>query len=215
MIDRPFTRAIAVGVSVVSLALAAVPAAAQQPAIGAQCELHIWPSENLTVEGFDYETIRSRNSLQLQRQFARIAGLERQLAAIRSANPVAKLGLPKSTQIIEHSDIEDHKHIERRDGRRASSPASCYYELHVLSYELYDGAMWGDSFTTNFDFRAYSTAASWDVRFVSRGADKLKGLPIEPDDDPALVKANVWKVLTANFIEFAKKAKGKMASESR
>lgn len=157
--------------------------------------------------GFDAEGVDA--------QFKELVGPELQFAALDRADPLESLGLPADTVIYRHSDLETDKVTKKRKERRAASDARCYYELHIRFNDLIEDVFWGDRFSTYFDFRKYSIQEGWDVRFRSDGGNKLTVFPIEEGDDPAEVSQKIGLAIEANFSEFAKKAKRKLARSSK
>jgi len=186
------------------------------------CELHIWAADDFDSLPFGAGLAPGLAAMfpgnlgeTTDEQFTKLVSGDLQFEAIKRADPVASLGLPESTQIITHPETEPDKVTKKRKERRSESTAQCYFELHVRSHYLIEDIVWGDRFTTNFDFRRYAGEASWEVRHRGEGANKLTTFPVKEDDDPEQVLNEVSSAIEANFSEYAPKARRKLERKKR
>lgn len=200
------------GISSTALAQEASPA----EAVDVPCELHIWPTEHFASLPFRMGVLfPGFNAEGVDSQFKELVGPELQFAALDRADPIKSLGLPANTVIYRHAELETDKVTKKRKERRATSDSQCYYELHVRFSDLIEDVFWGDRFSTYFDLRKYTVQEDWDLRFRSDGGNKLTVFPVEEGDDPAKVSQEIGVAIEANFSEFAKKAKRRLARASR
>ncbi len=189
---------------------------AAQEAEAAQCELHIWPSEAFTSIGFNMGTLfPGFDEAEVEEQFYQLAGQELQLKALENSDIKGTLGLPATTQVIVHDELEDYKITKKRKERRAPSAAPCYYELHIGFHYLVEDVVWGDRFASYFDFRQYSNTDQWDFRYKGEGANKMTAFPVSEEDNLESVTAEIRVGIEQNFAEYAVKARKKMARKRR
>ena len=177
------------------------------------CELHIWPAENFS--SLPFGGIFSDVDTSTDTQFDKLATSELQFDAIKQSDPVKSLGLPADTKVITHAETEADKVTKKRKVRRSQSQSSCYFELHIRSSYLIEDIVWGDRFSTVFEFRKYTGMEEWDLRHRGEGANKLKLFPIKADADPEEVKKTLRDKIGENFLEYAPKAKRKLARKKR
>ncbi|MFM7348562.1 MAG: hypothetical protein ACKO01_03635 [Erythrobacter sp.] len=226
MIKTTFARRSLAGHGAVLGLLAAMTgsatAATAQDSANAECELHMWSSEDFGSLPFGDGLAPALAAMfpgdlskSVDDQFKSLATANVQLDAVKRADPVSMFALPAGTRIITHNDTEDQKVTRSRKGRRSDSAASCYYELHVVSHYLIEDIVWGDRFTTDFEFRSYSTNAQWDFRHQGEGGNKLTVFPVKPTDDPAQAITKVAEAIKANFGEYAPKVARAKARRKR
>lgn len=197
-------------------------AATAQDSANAECELHLWSSEDFGSLPFGDGLAPALAAMfpgdlsgTVDGQFKSLATANVQLDSVKAADPVTILGLPAGTRIITHSDTEDQKITRTRKQRRSDSAAGCYYELHVVSHYLIEDIVWGDRFSTDFEFRSYSANPQWDFRHQGEGANKLTVFPVKATDDPTQAITKVADAIKANFLEYAPKMSRAKARKKR
>ncbi len=187
---------------------------AEAPEAADVCELHVWSAEDFW--GLPFGGIFSDMNASTETQFTEIATAQIQIAALEGADLVAALGLPEGTQIVTHSETEENRVTRRRKERRSDSDASCYYELHMRQHSLIEDIVWGDRFTTEFEFRMFSEGdEEYTMRHRGSGGNKLTVFPVRADADPDEVLAEVSEAIAANFTEYAPKAQRRLDRERR
>lgn len=221
LVPRSLTSCSVFVCAIAAMIGSATPASAQAPG-SAACELHMWPAEDFGSLPFGDGLAPALAAMfpgdlsgSVDDQFKRLATANVQLDAVKAADPVTILGLPAGTRIITHSDTEDQKITRTRKQRRSDSAAACYYELHVVSHYLIEDIVWGDRFSTDFDFRSYSANPQWDFRHQGEGANKLTVFPVKATDDPAQAITKVADAIKANFREYAPKMTRAKARKKR
>lgn len=179
------------------------------------CELHVWPSEQVSGHGLYLYNglIRGRSSTSdIKKSMNDLLTPSSQMSAMRSDLVAASLGLPTSTVIIEHQTPLDHKTINNIKGRRSASVSSCYFELIMTSHSLIEDIVWGDRFSSGFLFRNFGSSMTVKNVIKGVGGNKLKVFTqsdrLRPADAPQLVT----KAVQANFLEYAKNARPKIIS---
>ncbi len=192
-----------------------------QDASETPCELHVWAAQDFWSIAFGdglagalYTALQSFDE-SVDTQFRDVANAQFQLNAIIESDPIASLGLPENTRIIPHTETEERKVTKKRKERRTDSTADCYFELHTWRHVLVEDIVWGDRFTSEFDFRSYSNSPNWDLRYRASGGNKLTVFPVKPEDDLKEVVSEVRTAIAANFSEYARKAKRKLGRKSK
>jgi hypothetical protein len=211
LVPRSLTSCSVLVCAIAAMIGSPAPASAQAPG-SAECELHMWSSEDFGSLPFGDGLAPALAAMfpgdlsgSVDEQFKSLATANVQLEAVKRADPVAIFGLPANTRIITHNDTENQKITRSRKQRRSDSLAPCYFELHVVSHYLIEDIVWGDRFTTGFEFRSYSANPQWDFRHQGDGANKLTVFPVKATDDPAQAIAKVADAINANFLEYAPK----------
>ncbi|WP_379554463.1 hypothetical protein [Qipengyuania sp. DGS5-3] len=186
------------------------------------CELHIWAARDFSSLPFGSGLAPGLAIMfpgdidgDIDDQFAEIVSGKLQFEAIRRANPISSLGLPPGTRLVTHVETEEDKVTKKRKERRSDSTSDCYFELHIRYHYLIEDIVWGDRFATTFDFRHYSANSEWVLRHRGEGGNKLTVFPVKEEDDPAQVLQEISEAIEANFVEYAPKAKRKLARKRR
>jgi hypothetical protein len=179
------------------------------------CELHIWPSEQVSGHGLYLYNglIRGRASTDaIEKSMNNLLTPSSQMSAMHGGIVATSLGLPISTVIVQHQSPLDHKTINNIESRRSGSRSSCYFELFMTSHSLIEDVVWGDRFSSGFLFRNFGSSMTAKNVIKGVGGNKLKVFTqsdrLRPADAPQLVTDAV----RANFLEYAKNARPKVAS---
>lgn len=179
-----------------------------------RCELHVWPSEQLSGHGLYLYNglIRGRSSTkEIDKSMSDLLTPSSQMSAMRDSSVATSLGLPPSTLVVNHQAPLDHKTINKVKDRRAVSNSSCYFELIMTGHSLIEDIVWGDRFSSGFLFRNFGTSMTVRNTVKGVGGNKLKVFTqseqLRPADAPKLVAESV----RANLIEYARNARPKIA----
>lgn len=196
----------------------AAPAPVVSPAGAApRCELHVWPAERLEGVAFSVYNglIQGRASeRQIEGAMDDLLSPSSQIAALRDADLAGGLGLPTGTRMVEHPEPLDRKTLNKIKTRRAPSSSPCYSELIIMQHGLVEDIVWGDRFISTFMFRDFAEGAQAGRVFKGSGGNKLKVLTQAEASRPADAPQLVADALRANFREYAKNARAKMAGRS-
>lgn len=184
----------------------------------AQCELHVWPSEQLAGHGLYLYNglIRGRSSTkEINKSMDDLLTPESQMSAMHDVVVATSLGLPSATLIVNHQFPLDHKTVKNVKVRRSDSKSACYFELIMTSHSLIEDIVWGDRFSSGFIFRNFGASMTEKNSVKGVGGNKLKVFTqseqLRPADAPRLVAESV----RANFLEYAKNARPKITSSIR
>jgi len=188
--------------------------AAPQIAPGeARCELHIWPAARLESLPFAVGMIKGRASReQIDGAMGELLSPASQTGAVRDANPLGELRLPADTRIIEHSEPLDPKTVGKIKTRRAQSTSPCYAELIIVRHDLIEDIVWGDRFLSTFLFRDFGDKPEARLSIKGEGGNKLKVLTLSAQARPADAPQLVAGAVRANFLEFTKNARPRIAA---
>lgn len=218
-----------------ALALAA-PAAAQDqaaadayapstkgllPAAAADgCELHVWPAErmqSLTTGwlggGLIESALNSGKDANNKTLLASALDSPSQLDALQDLDLRTLLSLSPGTTIIRHETPLERKTMNKVKTRRAESTSKCYSELIVADVFYQKAAIYGRSLRTLFMVRQFGNDQKIDKEFKAWGGNGLKLFPPKEGEDAIAALDELVSVYKANFDEFAKNARTRLAAK--
>lgn len=180
-----------------------------------RCELHVWPSEQLSGHGLYLYNglIRGRSSTgDIEKSMDDLLTPKTQMSEMHDQLVATSLGLPSSTLVIEHQTPLDHKTVSKFKDRRSESKSKCYFELIMTSHSLIEDIVWGDRFSSKFLFRNFGPSMTVKNTVKGVGGNKLKIFTLSEQlrraDAPKLVAESI----RANFLEYAQNARPKITS---
>jgi hypothetical protein len=201
-------------IAALALALAAVPATAQEAAPTPACELHVFPTlegQAMTtgwLSGFgaigaiaDAAANKDRNISEAE--YLRDAlGPEFQVAALQQIDLVKELDLPPS-QIFYETPIADRKITTKARTRLTSSTAPCYVELIITQNFYRKAAIYGRSLNNRYVFKDFRDGRTETKLEKGRGGNGLEHFPPKTTDETEAAEEDLRGAFTKNFLEFA------------
>jgi hypothetical protein len=192
--------------------------APEAPADG--CELHIWPAERMNsvttgwlggglIEG----ALNSGKDANNKTLLASALDSPSQLDALQELDLRTLLSLTPGTTIIRHEQPLERKTMNKVKTRRADSTAKCYSELIVADVFYQKAAIYGRSLRTLFMVREFGNDQKIDKEFKSWGGNGLKLFPPKEGEDAIAALDELVTVYQANFEEFAKNARTRLAAK--
>lgn len=189
------------------------------------CELHIWPAERMNsstsslLSGFglvgallDAE-VQSGKDASNKTLIASALDSPSQLDALQELDLRTLLPLTPGTTIVRHEQPLDRKTMNKVKTRRAVSASECYSEL-IVADVLYEKApLYGRSLSTLFMVRQFGNDEKIDAQFKAWGGSGLKLFPPKEGEDAIAAVDELVSVYKANFEEFAKKARTRLAAK--
>lgn len=189
------------------------------------CELHIWPAErmNSSTSGLlssfglvgallDAE-VQSGKDARNKTLIASALDSPSQLDALQELDLRALLPLTPGTIIIRHEQPLERKTMNKVKTRRAESTSTCYSELIVAEVVYEKRPIYGRSLRTLFMVRQFGNDQKIDAQFKAWGGNGLKLFPPKEGEDAIAALDELVSVYKANFEEFAKKARTRLAAK--
>jgi hypothetical protein len=207
-------RISAISIAAFALACAATPAAAQDAAPAAQCELHVFPTlegqamttgwlSGLGVVGAVADAAANKDRNINEAEYLRDAlGPQFQVAALQQIDLVKELGLPPS-QIFYETPIADRKITTKARTRLTASAAPCYAELIITQNFYRKAAIYGRSLNNRYVFKDFRDGKTETNLVKGRGGNGLELFPPKTTDETEAAEQDLREAFTKNFIEFA------------
>lgn len=123
------------------------------------------------------------------------------------------LPLTPGTTIIRHEQPLERKTMNKVKTRRAESTSSCYAELIVADVLFEKQPIYGRSLKTLFMVRQFGDDQKIDAQFKAWGGNGLKLFPPKEGEDAIAAVKELVSVYKANFEEFAKNARTRLAAK--
>lgn len=184
------------------------------------CELHVWPAERMNsvttgwlggglIEG----ALNSGKDANNKTLLASALDSPSQLDALQELDLRTLLSLTPGTTIIRHEAPLERKTMNKVKTRRADSTSKCYSELIVADVFYQKAAIYGRSLRTLFMVRQFGNDQKIDKEFKSWGGNGLKLFPPKEGEDAIAALDELVTVYQANFEEFAKNARTRLAAK--
>lgn len=191
------------------------------PAVAADgCELHVWPAERMNsvttgwlggglIEG----ALNSGKDANNKTLLASALDSPSQLDALQDLDLRTLLSLSPGTTIIRHETPLERKTMNKVKTRRAESGSTCYSELIVADVFYQKAAIYGRSLKTLFMVRQFGNDQKIDKEYKAWGGNGLKLFPPKEGEDSIAALDELVGVYKANFEEFAKNARTRLAAK--
>ncbi len=190
----------------------------EAPADG--CELHVWPAERmqsltsgLLGPGLLKSAINSGKDANNKTLLASALDSPSQLDALQDLDLRTLLTLSSGTTIVRHETPLERKTMNKVKERRADSTAKCYSELIVADVFYQKAAIYGRSLRTLFMVRQFGNDQKIDKEYQAWGGNGLKLFPPKEGEDAIAALDELVSVYKANFEEFAKNARTRLAAK--
>lgn len=191
------------------------------PAVAADgCELHVWPAERMNsvttgwlggglIEG----ALNSGKDANNKTLLASALDSPSQLDALQDLDLRTLLSLSPGTTIVRHETPLERKTMNKVKERRAESTSKCYSELIVADVFYQKAAIYGRSLRTLFMVRQFGNDQKIDKEYKAWGGNGLKLFPPKEGEDAVAALDELVTVYKANFEEFAKNARTRLAAK--
>lgn len=191
------------------------------PAVAADgCELHVWPAERMNsvttgwlggglIEG----ALNSGKDANNKTLLASALDSPSQLDALQDLDLRNLLSLSPGTTIVRHETPLERKTMNKIKTRRAESTSKCYSELIVADVFYQKAAIYGRSLRTLFMVRQFGNDQKIDKEYKAWGGNGLKLFPPKEGEDAVAALDELVTVYKANFEEFAKNARTRLAAK--
>jgi hypothetical protein len=191
------------------------------PAVAADgCELHVWPAERMNsvttgwlggglIEG----ALNSGKDANNKTLLASALDSPSQLDALQDLDLRTLLTLSPGTTIVRHETPLERKTMNKVKERRADSASKCYSELIVADVFYQKAAIYGRSLRTLFMVRQFGNDQKIDKEYKAWGGNGLKLFPPKEGEDAVAALDELVTVYKANFEEFAKNARTRLAAK--
>ena len=191
------------------------------PAVAADgCELHVWPAERMNsvttgwlggglIEG----ALNSGKDANNKTLLASALDSPSQLDALQDLDLRTLLSLSPGTTIVRHETPLERKTMNKVKTRRADSTSKCYSELIVADVFYQKAAIYGRSLRTLFMVRQFGNDQKIDKEYKAWGGNGLKLFPPKEGEDAVAALDELVTVYKANFEEFAKNARTRLAAK--
>jgi hypothetical protein len=191
------------------------------PAVAADgCELHVWPAERMNsittgwlggglIEG----AINSGKDANNKTLLSSALDSPSQLDALQDLDLRTLIALTPGTTIIRHETPLERKTMNKVKTRRADSTSKCYSELIVADVFYQKAAIYGRSLRTLFMVRQFGNDQKIDKEYKAWGGNGLKLFPPKEGEDAVAALDELVTVYKANFEEFAKNARTRLAAK--
>jgi hypothetical protein len=184
------------------------------------CELHLWPAERMTSltsgllgPGLLNSAINSGKDANNKTLLASALDSPSQLDALQDLDLRTMLSLTPGTTIIRHETPLERKTMNKVKERRAESTSTCYSELIVADVFYQKAAIYGRSLRTLFMVRKFGNDQKIDKEYKAWGGNGLSLFPPKEGEDAIAALDELVSVYKANFEEFAKNARPKLAAK--
>ncbi len=191
------------------------------PAVAADgCELHIWPAERMNSVttgwlggGLLEGAMNSGKDANNKTLMASALDSPTQLDALQELDLRTLLPLTAGTTIIRHEAPLERKTMNKVKTRRGESTSKCYSELIVADVFYQKAAIYGRSLRTLFMVRQFGNDQTIDKEYKAWGGNGLKLFPPKEGEDAITALDELVSVYKANFEEFAKNARVRLAAK--
>lgn len=184
------------------------------------CELHVWPAERMNsvttgwlggglIEG----ALNSGKDANNKTLLASALDSPSQLDALQDLDLRTLLSLSPGTTIVRHETPLERKTMNKVKTRRAESGSTCYSELIVADVFYQKAAIYGRSLKTLFMVRHFGNDQKIDKEYKAWGGNGLKLFPPKEGEDSIAALDELVGVYKANFEEFAKNARTRLAAK--
>jgi hypothetical protein len=136
-----------------------------------------------------------------------------QLDALQDLDLRTLIALTPGTTIIRHETPLERKTMNKVKTRRADSTSKCYSELIVADVFYQKAAIYGRSLRTLFMVRQFGNDQKIDKEYKAWGGNGLKLFPPKEGEDAVAALDELVTVYKANFEEFAKNARTRLAAK--
>jgi hypothetical protein len=189
------------------------------------CELHIWPAERMNsstsgllssfglVGALMDAGLQSGKDANNKTLIGSALDSPSQLDALQELDLRALLPLTPGTTIIRHEQPLERKTMNKVKTRRAESTSTCYSELIVADVLYEKKPIYGRSLRTLFMVRHFGNDQKIDAQFKAWGGNGLKLFPPKEGEDAIAALDELVSVYKANFEEFAKKGRTRLAAK--
>lgn len=189
------------------------------------CELHVWPAERMNSETSSLlssfglvgalvdESVQSGKDASNKALIASALDSPSQLDALQELDLRTSLPMTPGTTIVRHDQPLDRKSMNKVKTRRAVSASKCYSELIVADVLYEKRPLYGRSLKTLFLFRDFGDDQRIDREYKSWGGNGLKLFPPDEGEDAIAAVNELVSVFRANFEEFAKNARTRLAAK--
>lgn len=189
------------------------------------CELHIWPAERMNssttsllssfglVGALVDAEVQSGKDASNKTLIASALDSPSQLDALQELDLRTLLPLTPGTTIIRHEQPLERKSMNKVKTRRAGSSSKCYSELIVADVLYEKHPIYGRSLKTLLMVRQFGSDQKIDAQFKAWGGNGLKLFPPKEGEDAIAALDELVSVYKANFEEFAKKARTRLAAK--
>lgn len=184
------------------------------------CELHLWPAERMTSltsgllgPGLLNSAINSGKDANNKTLLASALDSPSQLDALQDLDLRTMLSLTPGTTIIRHETPLERKTMNKVKERRAESTSTFYSELIVADVFYQKAAIYGRSLRTLFMVRKFGNDQKIDKEYKAWGGNGLSLFPPKEGEDAIAALDELVSVYKANFEEFAKNARPKLAAK--
>jgi hypothetical protein len=184
------------------------------------CELHMWPAERMTSltsgllgPGLLNSAINAGKDANNKTLLASALDSPSQLDALQELDLRSMLNLTPGTTIIRHETPLERKTMNKVKERRADSTSKCYSELIVADVFYQKAAIYGRSLRTLFMVRQFGNDQTIDKEYKAWGGNGLSLFPPKEGEDAVAALDELVGVYQANFEEFAKNARTRLAAK--
>lgn len=186
------------------------------------CELHVWPAERMQSittgwlgGGLLDAAIHSGTDANNKTLLASALDSPSQLDALQELDLRTLLSLSPGTTIVRHETPLERKTMNKVKTRRSESTAQCYSELIVADVFYQKAAIYGRSLRTLFMVRHFGNDQKIDAEYKAWGGNGLSLFPPKEGEDAIAALDELVAVYKANFEEFAKNARTRLAAKKR
>jgi hypothetical protein len=186
------------------------------------CELHMWPAERMNSmtsgllgPGLLNSAINAGKDANNKTLMASALDSPSQLDALQELDLRTLLNLTPGTTIIRHESPLERKTMNKVKTRRSDSASRCYSELIVADVLYQKAPIYGRSLQTLFMLRNFGNDQKIDFEYKAWGGNGLKLFPPKEGEDAIAALDELVGVYQANFEEYAKNARKRMAAPPR
>lgn len=226
------------GAATLAFAMSAAPAASQdhaQPpgAVAAQCELHVWPTENYLgintglLSGFGVlgavadMAAHSGKVKTVKDLMAEYLGPEVQMSELEKSNLLQTLKLPANYQVIVeeptpfNEDLKGNPALKAKvkamnaaikaNRRLTASQSSCYAELITTHIFYHKAMMYGSNLFTGWTYREFGDQPLARKTIKGQVKNALENFPPKSDDMVEPAKLELRDAYSKDFSEYVAK----------
>lgn len=186
------------------------------------CELHVWPAERMQSittgwlgGGLIDAALHSGTNANNKTLLASALDSPSQLDALQELDLRTLLALSSGTTIVRHETPLERKTMNKVKTRRSDSTAQCYSELIVADVFYQKAAIYGRSLRTLFMVRHFGNDQKIDAEYKAWGGNGLSLFPPKEGEDAIAALDELVSVYKANFEEFARNARTRLAAKKR